>query len=382
MTTVKYVHSDMTGAPALTGQAGSMLALLDAVLVNGFTTQTVDSVVVSGGIATVTRASGHPFEVGAVALLAGATPSALSGQKRVLSATATQYTFDATGVADGAATGTITHKVAPLGWNRAFSGTNVGAYKSSNVAASGMFLRVDDVGAQSARVVAYETMSDVNTGTGPFPTAAQQSGGLYWQKSATADSTIRAWEIAGDDRAFYMRIQFNAAGALTVYFGDFLSKKVPDPYACAVAGSVNGSTGATSDLGDVAYTAGSNTSQGFFVARAYTGVGGSVQAARAVPAVPFNPSSAYSGAVGQNPLSYPNPADNGIYLAPISVVETAVVVMRGVMPGVYFCPMKIGTSVFSTREVLDNISGLSGRRLRTLLNTQGPLFADVTGPWR
>jgi hypothetical protein len=34
------------------------------------------------------------------------------------------------------------------------------------------------------RASGYESMSDVNTGTGPFPTAAQVAGGGYWEKSA------------------------------------------------------------------------------------------------------------------------------------------------------------------------------------------------------
>src|SRR5690606_26703121 len=111
-TSVKFYHSQMTGAPVLTGQAGKLIDVLDAVLVNGWGLATVDSVVIASGIATVTRASGHPFEAAGVALIADATVTggSINGEQRVLSATATTYTFDATGIADQTATGTITHK--------------------------------------------------------------------------------------------------------------------------------------------------------------------------------------------------------------------------------------------------------------------------------
>lgn len=66
---------------------------------------------------------------------------------------------------------------AAVGWTKAFSGTNMAAYKQS-AGSNQLYLRVDDTNATDARVVGYETMSDVNTGTGPFPTATQQSGGL------------------------------------------------------------------------------------------------------------------------------------------------------------------------------------------------------------
>lgn len=84
---VKYFHSAMRGAPVVSGTAGTMISLLDACLITGFGTVTLTGLNVSGGVASATVSAGSSFEAGAVVLLAGATPDALNGEARVLSAT-------------------------------------------------------------------------------------------------------------------------------------------------------------------------------------------------------------------------------------------------------------------------------------------------------
>ena len=73
-TSVKYLHSGMTGAPVLSGAIGSMIAVLDACLVDGFALKSVNSLVVASNIATINVSTGITAEVGAVVLVAGATP--------------------------------------------------------------------------------------------------------------------------------------------------------------------------------------------------------------------------------------------------------------------------------------------------------------------
>jgi len=58
---VKYFRSDDTGAPTLTGQAGSLISLLDACLINGYNTKTPSGIIRSGSTATVTFATAHGF---------------------------------------------------------------------------------------------------------------------------------------------------------------------------------------------------------------------------------------------------------------------------------------------------------------------------------
>lgn len=386
MTTVRFFHNGtagvggMTGAPSLSGTPGSMIAVLDACLVDGWGTGTVDSVVISGGIATVTRATGHPFDVDCVAEIAGCTgaTATLNAPQKVLSVTGTTWTF-ATALANQAATGTITHKVASLGWAKAFSGTTLAAYRPADVAATRMFLRVDDTAAQSARVVGYTSMSGIGAGlTGPFPTDAQVSGGGYWSKSQSADATARDWVLVGDSRGFVIWARHAPnSGNYIVGFGDYQSTKPADAFACFLnCGNFPfQSTGA----GQTLSRTGANV--GIFTARGVSGIGQSVNLVATALSPTAGGDNMLSGGGG---MAFPNPAANELYVSQILLSEQApLICYRGVVPGVRFCPMSVGGGVFGFRERLTGVTGMSGRTLRAVpANEQGgPFFIDVTGPW-
>lgn len=382
---VKFLHSGMTGAPTLSGTVGGLIALLDACLVNGFGLGTVDSIVIAGGVATVTRTAGHPFEVGAVAEIAGAGVSggSINGARGVLSVTSTTYTFDATGLANQTATGTITHKVAALGWAKIYSATNLAAYQSSDPAATDCLLRVDDTDTVNARVTGYVTMTDVNTGTGPFPTSGQVSGGGFWGKSATADGTTRPWVIVGDARGFYLCVNWNSgAGYSTQFFGDLASNKSPDAFACAIsvaASSILGTAPGFTNFADVSY-ADPGSDVYTYVARGVSGLGSS-QRMRRTAAIPAGVTAGFSGSAASW-ITYPNAGDNGLYVVPMMLSELSPsACFRALQPGAYFAPQNIGPSVFANRETITSVAGLSGRSLRAI-NGSGVMFVDVTGPWR
>lgn len=237
---VKYLHSGMRGAPVLTGQAGTLVALLHAALVTGFGMVTALSASVAAGTATVQFNAGQSFDAGDIVVVAGATPADLNGEARVLTASGTHITF-ATTAPDGAASGTITVKAAPVGWDRPYSGTNKAVFRSADPAANGHYLRVLDTSAQFARVTGYTAMTTVDAGTGPFPTAAQFSGGGYWHKSIQADGTPVTWKLFGDTRFFFLSIayaspygpEYRAAAALC--FGDPIALQIGgDPWSTAL----------------------------------------------------------------------------------------------------------------------------------------------------
>ncbi len=109
-TAVKWIRHDMRGAPEIKGNApGALIAALKALLVTGWGSTTALSVSVEAGIATATVTAGSSFTEHAVVLVAGATPAALNGEARVLTASNTQITF-ATTAPDGLATGTTPSK--------------------------------------------------------------------------------------------------------------------------------------------------------------------------------------------------------------------------------------------------------------------------------
>ncbi|MGG4056531.1 hypothetical protein ABEW79_33415, partial [Delftia tsuruhatensis] len=85
--------STQAGAPVLSGTAGALATVLKVCLVDGFGASAVVSLVVTAGIAKATFAASHPYRVGSVSRIAGATPSTLNGDKTILSVTSNSVTF-------------------------------------------------------------------------------------------------------------------------------------------------------------------------------------------------------------------------------------------------------------------------------------------------
>ena len=386
MTSVKHFHSAMTGAPVLSGTAGTLLAVLDACLVTGFGLKTADSVMVASGVATLAFSTGHSFEPGAIALIEGATPAGLNGEKRILSTTANSVTFAATGIADGAATGTIGAKLAPAGWEKAsFSGTNVAAYRPSDVTSTRMFLRVDDTGTTNARVVSYEAMTDISTGANPIPLAAQVAGGLWWPKSATANATARAWRVFADSRGVYVALEPNGSDRWQLMFaGDIASLKSGDAYGWLVTGNTEDmSNSASVPQGCLGYS-GRSARAGGYLARAYTGIGQAIGVQRVGSHHNGGAADVYAGMVGYAFGGYPNGPNNGLLTGALELVEASGI--RGSAPGLLH-PLHNVSSSFATGAVVDGTNDLVGRRLMAL-RTQpssatagGAVFVDITGPW-
>jgi len=388
-TTVKYFHSAMPGAPTLNGVAGSLIAVLDACLVNGFGLKTADSVVVSGGIATATFSTGHSFEPDVIALVTGATPAGLNGEKRVLSTSTNTVTFDATGITDQTASGTITVKLAPAGWEKPFSGTNLAAYRSQDVTGTRMFLRVDDTGTTTARVVGYESMSDVNTGVRAFPLQAQVAGGGYWPKSNATNATARAWTVIADSRGWWLHSHtdpnFPGISGSVWGFGDYDSLKSGDPFACALqCSTTNTSTSSTSDSYAAEYNGMGNVA-GPFTARSFTSLGGSVQLDHAQESYAIN--TGVSGSLsGGNVPTYPNGPNNGLFLSRKLLVERGVA-LRGVSRGLLVTAQNCHAR-FNWRDKVPGQGQYAGRTLMAVkcggpasTSSAGVVFFDITGPW-
>jgi hypothetical protein len=225
--TVRIYRSDDASAPVLTGQAGSLITVLDAILVNGYGAKTA------------------------------------------------------------------------AGWTKPLSTTNKAAYLQNTTGAnnaSGMYLYVDDTApttAKEARVCGFETMSAITpTGTGQFPTGAQSSvgvGTLVVRKSTTADSTARAWVCIANGQTIYFFADTGDTiapqyAAFPFIFGDFKSYKAADSYAvCIIGRTVENSGSALSDplqidwpTVNVTYML-NNIHFGHFVARHWSGAGGSIK---------------------------------------------------------------------------------------------------------
>lgn len=219
----------------------------------------------------------------------------------------------------------------PAGWTKEYSGTNKAVYKQGT-GSNGFYLRVDDSGTTTARVVGYEAMTDVDTGTNPFPTAAQLSGGVYWFKCETA--TSRPWLLVATERAFYFYSVYSASYSSSplVFFGDIQTYKVADAYHTVLIGGVNTTVGTAANyMGDVASGTSINTVSGHYIARGADQTTLSPGVSKAV----FPPfvNGANPGATRLNE----SPANGKMFLTPLMVVDnfTSNISMRGYLPGLY-----------------------------------------------
>jgi hypothetical protein len=185
-----------------------MITFLDAVLVDGWNSQTVTSVTRSGSTVTVTKTA-HGFAKHQLVTISGANETDYNGNWRITAATANDFTFTIGTTPASPATGTISCKVTPLGWTKDYTGTNLAAYRMGGVVAnSGSYqgyIRVDDTAATGSKFRLYATMSDVNTGTKPLPDATLANG-KYITKSSTANATTRPWIIVGNEKGFWLKV--------------------------------------------------------------------------------------------------------------------------------------------------------------------------------
>ena len=383
-TSVKHFYSPMAGAPGLSGTVGSLISVLDACLVTGFGAKAVDSATITGGICRLNFASGvSAGKQEAVILVTGASPAALNGEQKLTAVSTTWIEFK-TALPDGAVSGSVSFKLAPLGWEKVFTGTNKAVYRPTDPASTRPFIRVDDSNAAFARVQMYESMTDVDTGLGLTPTLA---GGWYWHKWNGAAATATYWLVIGDSRGVYFLNNLigataasQMAGAATSrYAGDLNSYRSGDAWCAMLTGSHSAS------YNNVIGCVFSSLATGFQLMRASTGIGGPVDCSRLV----FGGSNSVSGADGTSG-SFPSRTDNGLRLSTIQITDGAGSNgPRGEVPGSFYCPQSGVTGAIGADVVLtQGTAQFAGKTVLSLSvgvpngSSSGIGFFDVTGPWR
>lgn len=303
-----------SGAPSLVYTAGGMITLLDAVLVNGYGSVTLTSLVVASNIATATVSGGHNLSmygsddaaVGPVIRIEGATPAGLNGDWRLSSVPdGTTFTFEVSGIPDQTATGTITAKRTPLGFTKPYSGTNLAAYRQGG--GNQFYLRVDDTATYDAKVRGYEAMTAISVGTGEFPTTTMRAAAYYLSKRNTTGNS--PWFIVGNDRLFYIGIAAHNSYAFyeISVFGDLTPLNGGDAYATVLGASL-------SPYNSYAFTSHpwyrSSTTQYLCVARPISGVGTAQETN--ITSCALSCGNGFSGNYGS--ADYPNPPDNSLIL--------------------------------------------------------------------
>jgi hypothetical protein len=388
---VKYFTNAMQGAPALTATAGSLIAVLDACFKDGFGLLAVSSIVVSGGVATMTITGGHQYKQWSVLQIAGVTGAmaALNAQWKNKAVTATTVVWDCPGVPDGTASGTITAKVAPLGWLKPFSGTNKAVYKSADPLSNGFLLRIDDTTTNLPKARGFTSMTDVDTGVAPFPSGYQ----AFWPK--TFSGTAKNWAIIGDERFFILHTTAAANtlgfGGWAVYFGDLAPWcGGSDPFSTAIfAPTEDHNNDSTTWQPDISFNASGLSSGGAYTyfPKAIWGVGGVVQGSQ-VMMTASNGNLSGGNAVA---LSFPHPAGYGMSWHPVLAFQTNIV--RGYVPGLYHTPYQTVAvyAAFQQYQLVtdldDRMTGRVGMVLGTGYNSAPAdcymrTMVDIIGPWR
>jgi len=342
------LKSGMAGAPVLAGANGSVNALLNACLVNGFNTQSVSSATASGGVVTFNFASSPGFSALDTVTIAGASNSAVNGQKRVQSAASNQVLVAAPGVPDGAVGGTITLKFSPLGWTRTYSGTNLGVYRQGGTSTTKRYLRVYDAtlaGGGGYALRAYEAMTAISTGTGPFPTTTQV--GSNGTTATISSVTAVPWVMVGTPRFFWVMHGYNGDYSASMdmqasdtnlwCFGELADiTKAADAYACIVSGA-----------------SGFPAAQGF-IARKGSGVSGADGCSVASP-------MANALSLGH---SWPTASGNQSLLGTPAIADTSSSGIRGFLPGTLASDVAfVNAGAVLPGAVASSITGVSGRIL-------------------
>jgi hypothetical protein len=392
-TSVKFLWSTQGLAPGggIPGVAGALITLLDAFLVNGWGNTTVTSVSIAGGFCTLNFATTNPAIKNSVILVSGATGAFtdLNGEQKVTSFSSTSVTF-ATALT-GTVTGSLSFMMAPAGYSKVYSGTNLAAYRSNDTSSTQHFLRVDDTGTSAARVVMYESMTDVNTGTNPYPTSVQFSGGLYAWKSSVVSATVNPYFIASNGKKILLGIAaYRTSTAGTPYsmmmFGDATSYKAADAYRSMILASTSNT--ATNFFTPALGTLAGNSTGGAYMARLHTGLGTSQ------PSAPFvtGYSSSMSGGASNTYGPYPSPVDSSLVLVNPLVYNGALATngFRGYVSGFYASPQVFPSSSFSDGDLVAGSGDTAGKSLTYIWtgsaaysdsSYNGGSFIDVTGPW-
>ncbi len=377
---VKLFRSIDIGSPSITGQVGGLIPMLDSVLVNGYNSL---SCTLSRSAYTVTvTATNHGFKVGQCILISGADQLEYNSEFYINAIIdSNTFTFMIQNTPVTPATGTIICKIAPLGWTKVYSGTNLAAYRAPG--GNRAYLRVDDTNTLYCKVRGYLNMTDVNTGTDMFPTNEQLSNGIYWIKSnSTIDATSKVWNFVGNDRTFYIQILGTGTTA-SVYtqcygFGEFKSYKINDGHNILLIGNDSNSYATPFMVRSDNITATGGT-VGHYVCRNYTGLGGSTIFSK--HGDNGKAGTTYSGSPSNFLTAFPNPVDGNVYMSPFFITETASI--RGELAGIHYTPH---ASPLSNGDIFEGSGNLAGKSFMVWRESSsgaiiGEFFIEISNTW-
>lgn len=271
-TDIKWFSFDNLNAPQLSNTWGCMIDVLDACLVTGFGSQAVASIIISNGVGIASFNSAHNIKQFQVVEFSGADKPELNKEFKILGLTMNTIEF-LIDLPDQTIVGTISCKLAPLGWTKKFSGTQKAVYQAKDIFANPYYFRVDNSRdavynndyAKFAKVGVLESCSGIDdiggsqipfdsenlaknwVGTGSGSDAV--SGWFKWQyavhdtsansggyfESEGASDGNRAWVLIGTKDGFYLinRATISTVLEIPYSFGVIQHNGKPKPYLIA-----------------------------------------------------------------------------------------------------------------------------------------------------
>lgn len=368
-TSVKWFSSTNVNAPALVNSWGDIVSVLDACLINGFG----DIVIISGTISvanntvTLVTNSDHKLKQYQVVELSGFDQPFMNNQFKILKIESnTSFTVELpSDYVNEPLSGLMTAKLAPLDWEKPFSATHRGAYRSKDTRSNQRYLLVDNRSkanqgfgdyntnwAKWANVGIVEDLVDLDTIVGmqaPYDaanpnknwkqTSNTRFGWAKWYSSMgnyennPGTNLNMSWVLVGDGSLFYFIPQINGVWARALYcFGD-INNTFGNPFSTILAahtgiGDTNLYVSYPGQYGGSSLN-GTSYSEGIVTLRNHTGLG--THQVCYLSSVLLN-NSTFNQHNSQNAIPFPNGYTSNVLFFPVYLTQ-ADCHLVGVMPG-------------------------------------------------
>ena len=374
-----WMCSTQFGAPQMDGGAssnGQMLQVLDAILIDGFNPQvSTGAELLPDGFVKIKFGTAVGYKKRQKILITGANDANLNGEHIITDIMGNDITIkspDTTVV-----TGTITAKVAPLGWESIFGSTDPlkRAYRSKNPNTTQTVIYLDmtlssshgyhsSSPAHRAMVSLCKDMTEIGVEIDSYTTVindkeANINGSLFWRQKQYGSKAeamnfkgYSPWTVVGNGDYFYFMVDWASRSGSTekggkdlFMFGDLPSfAGVSDEWCCAWAGVVS-----KNDVDPVYVAANGGVINGgdskFFISNHL----GAVNMWRFT--MSFGGGSSPSQSGNENIITYPNPTTAS--LVTNSLIALSDGGIRAAMPRIMYIPHRM-SSYISTYKDLDN----------------------------
>lgn len=250
---VTWISSSQTDAPVLEStEPNGLLKILDFCLLSGGAVKSVSSVAINENEVTFTFSSGHNLSLHQIVDVSGADAPQINGKHKIIASTVTTITIVAVGAL--ISTGTITVKLASLGYESIFGTTDPTkrAYRSLSPTSSKKVLYLDmsypdsakyhaTSPARRAMVSVCEDMQSLGVQINSLTSLinnkpSNKNGRLFWYQCRDRHSSLELeryaipWVVIGNGDFFYIAIAWSSYNSNKSYavkdvygFGDYVS---------------------------------------------------------------------------------------------------------------------------------------------------------------